>query len=123
MSAYDMTISDAIYGSEGAGRYVSESRLKKMLDHEFDLLTERLKDDKYKKKRFFVYSNTCTTLNYHKNNDPNGWMGVRFQLTSSGEPNEVIIHVRLKGTDSLYQQRMLGGGGTTLLCARSWDQA
>jgi hypothetical protein len=120
MSAYDMTFSDAIYGSEGAGRYVSESRLHKMLDHEFDLLTERLKDDKYKKKRFFVYSNTCSTLNYHKNNDPNGWMGVRFQLQPGGEPNEVIIHVRLKGTDSLYQQRILGGVGTNLLFACYW---
>ena len=120
MSAYDMTFSDAIYGSEGAGRYVSESRLHKMLNHEFDLLNERLHDDKYKKKRFFVYSNTCSTLNYRKDNDPNGWMGVKFQLKPGAEPNEVIIHVRLKGTDSLYQQRVLGGVGTNLLFACYW---
>src|SRR6266498_5260439 len=69
MSAYDMTFSDAIYGSEGSGRYVSEARLHKMLNHEYNLLNERLTDEKYKKKRFFVYSNTCTTLNYYKNND------------------------------------------------------
>src|SRR6187401_193443 len=60
MSAYDMTFSDAIYGSEGGGRYVSEARLHKMLNHEYNLLQERLTDEKYKKKRFFVYSNTCT---------------------------------------------------------------
>lgn len=120
MSAYDMTFSDAIYGSEGSGRYVSETRLHKMLNHEYDLLKERLTDEKYKKKRFFVYSNTCTTLNYYKNNDPNGWMGVRFQLKPGGEPNEVVIHVRLKGTDSLYQQRVLGGVGTNLLFACYW---
>ena len=38
MSAYDMTFSDAIYGS--TDRYVSRMRLQKMLDHEYDLLIE-----------------------------------------------------------------------------------
>ena len=117
MSAYDMTFSDAIYGSEGSGRYVSEPRLHKMLDHEYHLLQERLHDHKYDKKRFFVFSNTCTTLNYKKDNDPHGWMGVKFQLHPHGEANEAIIHVRLKGTDSLYQQRVIGGVGTNLLFA------
>jgi len=120
MSAYDMTFSDAIYGAENSGRYVSESRLRKMLTHEYDLLHERLTDEKYRKKRFFVFSNTSTTLNYLKNNDPHGWMGVRFQLTPGGPANEVMIHARLKGTDSLYQQRTLGGIGTNLLFACYW---
>ncbi len=40
MSAYDMTFSDAIYGP--ADRYVSRVRLNTMLDHEYDLLVERL---------------------------------------------------------------------------------
>ncbi|HWB65119.1 MAG TPA: hypothetical protein VG603_16490 [Chitinophagales bacterium] len=120
MSAYDMTFSDAIYGSEGSGRYVSESRLRKMLDKEYKLLVERLHDEKYSKKRFFVFSNTCTTLNYYKNNDPHGWMGVKFQMEPGKEPNEVVIHVRLKGSDSLYQQRVIGGIGTNLLFACYW---
>ncbi len=120
MSAYDMTFSDAIYGKESSGRYVSESRLRKMLDHEYHLLHERLKLEKYHTKRFFVFSNTCTTLNYKKNNDPHGWMGVRFQLTPCGEANEVVIHVRLKGSDPVFQQRVLGGIGTNLLFACYW---
>ena len=120
MSAYDMTFSDAIYGKEGSGRYVSESRLRKMLDHEYHLLHERLKFEKYHTKRFFVFSNTCTTLNYAKNNDPHGWMGVRFQLSPGGEANEAVIHVRLKGSDPIYQQRVLGGIGTNLLFACYW---
>lgn len=120
MSAYDMTFSDAIYGAEGGGRYVSESRLRKMLDHEFELLQQRLTDDKYQKRRFFVFSNTSTTLNYKKNNDPHGWMGVKFQTKPGGPANEVMIHARLKGTDSLYQQRTLGGIGTNLLFACYW---
>lgn len=40
MSAYDMTFSDAIYGP--ADRYVSRVRLNTMLDHEYNLLLERL---------------------------------------------------------------------------------
>ena len=40
ISAYDMTFSDAIYGK--APRYVSRERLAHMLDHEYDLLIERL---------------------------------------------------------------------------------
>jgi len=31
ISAYDMRFSDALYGKEGSGRYVSETRLRKML--------------------------------------------------------------------------------------------
>src|SRR5678816_4949249 len=40
ISAYDMTVSDAIYG--GGERYVSRERLRSMLDHEYALLRERL---------------------------------------------------------------------------------
>src|SRR2546427_11639149 len=42
MSAYDMTFSDAIYGP--TDRYVSRVRLQTMLDHEYDLLLERLEN-------------------------------------------------------------------------------
>jgi hypothetical protein len=120
MSAYDMAFSDAIYGKEDGGRYVSESRLHKMLNHEYELLQQRLQDEKYYKRRFFVFANTCTTLNYLKNNDPHAWMGVKFQLHPDAPSNEVIIHVRLKGVDSLYQQRVIGGIGTNLLFACYW---
>src|SRR5437016_12526637 len=40
ISAYDMAVSDAIYGP--AERYVSRRRLAAMLQHEYDLLLERL---------------------------------------------------------------------------------
>lgn len=120
MSAYDMTFSDAIYGAEGTGRYVSETRLCRMLDHEFTLLKKRLTDEKYQRKKFFVFANTCTTLNFHKTNDPHGWMGVRFQLSPNEEPSEVVMHVRLKGADPIYQQRTIGGIGTNLLFACYW---
>ena len=40
MSAYDMAVSDAIYGP--SDRYVSRQRLRAMLQHEYDLLLKRL---------------------------------------------------------------------------------
>src|SRR5213075_2311044 len=44
MSAYDMQVSDAIYGM--AKRYVSRERLQAMLDLEFRLNIERLGDQR-----------------------------------------------------------------------------
>ena len=46
MSAYDMQISDVIYGKAGA--YVSRERLEQMLTREFQLLNERLADSRPK---------------------------------------------------------------------------
>ena len=40
ISAYDMTMSDALYGR--SERYVSAARLAAMLDHEYAILLERL---------------------------------------------------------------------------------
>ena len=54
MSAYDKDFSDAIYGIEEDGRYVTESRLKKMLSHEVQLIEQRLKRDKHR-----VYSDSA----------------------------------------------------------------
>ena len=41
MSAYDKSFSDSIYGKEDNGRYVTQNRLDKMLDHEMNLLEKR----------------------------------------------------------------------------------
>lgn len=117
MSAYDMTFSDAIYGVEESGRYVSQSRLLKMLNHEFGLLTERLYGEKYDDRTFFAFADTVTTLNYNKSNDPHGWIGLRFQLEPEGEPNEIFFHVRLLDTDAALQQNVLGIIGVNLVYA------
>src|SRR5437867_5724162 len=50
-SAYDMTVSDAIYGK--CERYVSRQRLESMLDHEFSLLLDRLSDKRGATTKFF----------------------------------------------------------------------
>jgi hypothetical protein len=120
MSAYDMAFSDSIYGEEGTGRYVSESRVIKMLEHEYGLLEKRLIGEKYAHRRFFAFADTCSTINFLKNNDPHCWLGLRFQLKPQGPVNEVILHIRLKENDALLQQRTIGGIGVNLMYACYW---
>ncbi|GAB3013024.1 TonB-dependent receptor [Niabella terrae] len=117
MSAYDMAFSNAIYGIETSGRYVTESRVKKMLDHEYQLLTERLHDEKYDSKAFFAFANTVTTLNFNKTNEPHGWVGLRFQTEPDGPANEIVFHVRLLDNDTTLQQSILGVLGVNLVYA------
>ena len=117
MSAYDMTFSDAIYGAEESGRYVSQSRLTKMLTHEFALLNERLNEEKYDERTFFAFADTVTTVNYNKSNDPHGWIGIKFQAEPDGEPNDIVFHVRLLDTDAALQQNVLGIIGVNLVYA------
>ena len=51
MSAYDMTVSDSIYGA--SKRYVSRQRVETMLEHEYGLLQERLGSTRGAETRFF----------------------------------------------------------------------
>ncbi|GAB3425696.1 hypothetical protein [Niabella aquatica] len=115
MSAYDMSFSNAIYGIEASGRYVSRARVKQMLSHEYDLLTERLYGEKYRDKTFFAFADTVTTLNFNKTNEPHGWLGLRFQVTPGGDYNDVIFHVRLLDSDTGVQQNVLGILGVNLV--------
>lgn len=115
MSAYDMTFSDAIYGPVGSGRYVCEERLLSMLDHEYDLLIERLEESRGEQTQFFSFANTVVTLNYHKTNEPHGWIGCRFQLKPGEEFHDVIIHARMIDNDTLLQQQALGIIGVNLI--------
>jgi hypothetical protein len=82
MSAYDMTFSDAIYGP--ADRYVSRVRLQTMLDHEYDLLIERLDRKFGAEKTFFVFADTIAARSFKERNESHGWLGVRFQSQPRG---------------------------------------
>ena len=53
MSAYDRNFSDAIYGKESNGRYVCESRLMNMINHEYKLLEDRLNPNENPDRRYF----------------------------------------------------------------------
>ena len=113
MSAYDMTFSDAIYGP--ADRYVSRVRLNTMLDHEYDLLVERLDKKLGKERTFFVFADTVAARSFKHHNESHGWLGVRFQTQPRGEPSEIIIHVRMLDEDNAEQQEALGVIGVNLL--------
>lgn len=115
MSAYDKDFSDAIYGVEEDGRYVTESRLKKMLAHETRLIEERLKRDKHPNKIFFSYANTVATIDFAKQYKGHGWVGIKFQVEPDEEYNEIILHIRFKETDARLQQETLGILGVNLI--------
>src|SRR5580693_10459865 len=59
ISAYDMGVSDAIYGP--SERYVSRKRLQSMLDYEFKLLLERLNTSRGDRCTFFAFADTVAT--------------------------------------------------------------
>src|SRR4051794_1601414 len=99
MSAYDMVISDAIYGH--VDRYVSEDRLQGMLDREYNLLLERLAEKRGSTTKFFVFADTVVARSYNQQNDAHGWLGIRFQTEPQGPPSEIIIHVRLWDKENL----------------------
>ncbi|WP_407080914.1 TonB-dependent receptor [Empedobacter sedimenti] len=116
MSAYDKEMSDSIYGIEEDRRYVTQVRLKKMLDHEMELMKERLVHDHYKEKAFFTYANTVTTIDYSKKNEGQGWIGLRFKLDAEEEKaNEIIFHVKFKENSAQLQQETLGILGVNLI--------
>src|SRR5205085_5911195 len=113
MSAYDMTFSDAIYGS--ADRYVSRVRLNTMLDHEYNLLLERLGDKLGDERTFFVFADTVAARSFKQHNESHGWLGVRYQKEPRGEPSQIIIHVRMLDEANVEQQEALGVIGVNLL--------
>lgn len=113
ISAYDMTISDAIYGP--AERYVTRQRLQAMFDHEYELLGQRLRESRGATTRFFVYADTVKARGYKQIDESHGWMGVRFQTQPLGEPSQILIHVRLLDYENVQQQEALGVMGVNVI--------
>jgi hypothetical protein len=111
ISAYDMAVSDAIYGP--AERYVSRRRLRAMLDLEFGLILQRLDKTRGDKCHFFAFADTVAT----RRDEGHGWLGVKFQTQTRGEPATIIIHVRMLDKESVDQQEALGMIGVNLIHA------
>ncbi len=112
MSAYDMAVSDAIYGN--AERYVSRPRLQAMLDHEYVLNIERLSAMRGETTSFFAFADTVATRNFQGTNECHGWLGVKFQAQPRDEASQVVVHVRLLDQDAAAQQEALGIVGVNL---------
>jgi len=111
ISAYDMAVSDAIYGP--AERYVSRKRLRAMLDLEFSLILQRLDKTRGDKCHFFAFADTVAT----RRDEGHGWLGVKFQTQHREEPSSIIIHVRTLDKESVCQQEALGIVGVNLIHA------
>jgi len=113
ISAYDMTISDAIYGP--VERYVSRQRLETMLQREYGLLIERLAQKRGATTRFFAFADTVVARSYSRHDDAHGWLGIRFQKQPGEEPSQIIVHVRLWDKENLAEQEALGIFGVNLV--------
>ncbi len=113
ISAYDMAVSDAIYGTHE--RYVSRQRLVSMLDHEWALLLERLDAKRAEKTKCFVFADTVATKSHTRQEDGHGWLGIRFQTEPRGPASEIIIHARMWDLDNVRQQEALGILGVSLI--------
>jgi len=81
ISAYDKEVSDDLYGS--GARYVSQQRLRAMLDSEWAQLLKQLSESRGATTRFFSFVDTISARNYAGTNEPHGWIGLRFQLAAS----------------------------------------
>ena len=112
ISAYDMEVSDAIYGK--CDRYVSRQRLEAMLDHELLTNIGQL-NNRSRSTAFFAFADTVSARNFRGTNNCHGWMGVRFQADAGDEPSQVIIHVRMLDSENDQQQEALGIIGVNLL--------
>jgi len=115
ISAYDMTMSDAIYGK--AKRYVSRDRVSAMLAYEYNLLEERLGEKRGAASTFFSFSNTVRARGYKDTGECHGWLGIRLQLKPGEAPCQILIHVRLLDQENFDQMEALGIIGTNLIYA------
>lgn len=113
ISAYDMTMSDAIYGY--AERYVSATRLQAMLDHEYGILLERLGPKRGDETTFFSFCNTVRGRGWQDSGECHGWLGIRFQMKPGDPPSDIILHVRLLDNRSIDQMEALGMVGVNLI--------
>jgi hypothetical protein len=113
ISAYDMSVSDAIYGR--CDRYVCRQRMEDMLEKEHELNLERLRETRGDTTAFFAFADTVSARNYHGTNECHGWMGIRFQAHPRDQDSQIIIHVRMLDTENALQQEALGIVGVNLL--------
>lgn len=115
ISAYDMAFSDAIYGEEENKRYVTESRLKKMLDKEFELVLQRVSASRPKTSTYFAFADTVTARSYSQRGECHGWLGIKLQLAPGADPCEILLHIRMLDESHTLQQEAVGILGVNLI--------
>ena len=116
ISAYDMAVSDAIYGP--SDRYVSRMRLQAMLDLRIQpAACSGWTRPSATGRTFFAFANTVATKHLTKPGEEggHGWLGIKFQTTPRGEPSTIIIHTRLLDWETSRQQEAVGILGVNLI--------
>ena len=113
ISAYDMKVSDSIYGR--AQRYVSRSRLVAMLELEHTLNLERLSESRGKNTAFFAFADTVAAQSHRGTSECHAWMGIRFQASPGAGDSQIVLHVRMLDPQNLQQQEALGIVGVNLV--------
>lgn len=86
-----------------------------MLDHEYSLITERLKATRGDGSSFFAFADTVSARNYRGSNRCHGWMGIRFQPVPKSEPNDIVMHIRMLDNANILQQEAIGILGLNVL--------
>jgi len=115
ISAYDMSFSDAIYGEEQNKRYVTENRLKRMLDKEFDLVIRRVSHIRPPTSTYFAFADTVTARGYRQQGECHGWLGIKLQFAPLSEPCEILLHLRMLDESHTLQQEAVGVLGVNLI--------
>ncbi len=113
ISAYDMKVSDAIYGT--AQRYVSHSRLAAMRKLERALNLGRLSESRGSDTAFFAFADTVAARSYHGASECHAWMGIRFQASPGAGDSQIVLHVRMLDPQNVQQQDALGIIGVNLI--------
>jgi hypothetical protein len=106
ISAYDKEASNARYGP--AARFVSEERLRQMLDKESAAAQEIASS---RGVPLFAFADTVAT----NKGKGQGWMGLRFQSETGGPWNTVVLHAKITDAENLQQHDALGKLGVNLL--------
>jgi hypothetical protein len=113
ISAYDMKVSDAIYGH--CDRYVCRQRLESMLGYEQELNLTRLRESRGTRTAFFTFADTVAARGFKGTSECHGWMGVRFQAHPRDDDSQILLHVRMLDPENALQQEALGIVGVNLV--------
>jgi len=128
LSAYDMQMSDALYGS--AKRYVTKERLIQMMDGEYKDLEAYVREGKAAwggrkpEVRFFSFAATLAAKAYMSDRECEGWVGVTYQHEAGATTrSSILIHVRMSDPTAPLQGEAIGVLGTNLiyLCTNTND--
>ncbi|MGB0453548.1 MAG: TonB-dependent receptor [Bacteriovoracaceae bacterium] len=117
ISAYDMTMSDIIYGKSKSGRYVSRDRLERMMEREYRQCVERLSDIRSDNTKFFAFANTVAAKSYSGKGECHGWLGITFQHAPKAKPSRAVVHIRMLDREAYQQQLTVGELGVNLIHA------